>query len=148
MRKISKPATKKIARAKPVREVAYALSGLGATMYLIYSEVDFQKLKAKHGGLDGVQFNSLSRAMACTHLFDDANGERVAIIVLKKQQLMSFVDVFALLAHEAVHVWQDWCECVGEDSPAIEQEAYAIQGIAHALFTRYALDHPKNNLLI
>lgn len=50
----------------------------------------------------------------------------------------SSIDVAALLVHEAMHVWQAFCEHVGEKSPSDEFEAYSIQSIFHELMTAYA----------
>ena len=44
----------------------------------------------------------------------------------------------ALLVHEAVHVWQAFCEDIGEKSPSDEFEAYSIQSISYELMTAYA----------
>jgi hypothetical protein len=45
--------------------------------------------------------------------------------------------VVGLLIHEAVHVWRYMKKCVGEDKPACEQEAYAIQRISQDLIYGY-----------
>ena len=40
----------------------------------------------------------------------------------------------ALLAHEAVHVADEWLAALGEDSPGAEERAYMVQCIAEPLF--------------
>ena len=45
--------------------------------------------------------------------------------------------VSALLLHEAVHIFQEVKEMIGEHSPSKEFEAYAIQAISQRLFERY-----------
>jgi hypothetical protein len=46
-------------------------------------------------------------------------------------------EVAAMLAHEAVHVWQATCEFIGETNPGREQAAYAIQNIVYVLYQDY-----------
>jgi hypothetical protein len=48
------------------------------------------------------------------------------------------VQIAALLVHEAVHIWQQYCADIGEKEPASEQEAYAIQSISQTLMEEYA----------
>jgi hypothetical protein len=48
------------------------------------------------------------------------------------------VEIAGILVHEAVHIWQEYCDFYGEDKPGREQEAYAIQFIAHELMTEFA----------
>lgn len=48
------------------------------------------------------------------------------------------VEVAGLLIHEAVHIWQEWCEYYGEVAPGREQEAYAVQAIAQELMAEFA----------
>jgi hypothetical protein len=43
----------------------------------------------------------------------------------------------ALLAHEAVHVWQAILDDLNEDSPGSEIEAYGIQSLLHDLLVAY-----------
>lgn len=47
------------------------------------------------------------------------------------------VEVYALLAHEAVHVWQFLCEAILEHQPSPEFEAYTIQEITLNLCSEY-----------
>lgn len=74
-------------------------------------------------------------ALAQTHTLDnEANG--IACIVCMKPG-RSLLEAAPLLAHEAVHVWNRWRDHIGEDHPAEEQGAYAVQYITQALLTEY-----------
>lgn len=45
--------------------------------------------------------------------------------------------VYGLLVHEAVHVWQRIMEYIGESKPSDEFMAYGIQAIAQELMFAY-----------
>jgi hypothetical protein len=47
------------------------------------------------------------------------------------------LQVYGLLLHEAVHVWQIVKRRMGEREPSVEFEAYSIQSIAQDLFEMY-----------
>ncbi|KQD09668.1 hypothetical protein APD05_08510 [Acinetobacter nosocomialis] len=47
------------------------------------------------------------------------------------------IQVYGLLLHEAVHVWQKVKKLMGEKEPSPEFEAYSIQSIAQDLFEMY-----------
>lgn len=78
-----------------------------------------------------------NHADAATHFCISKSGETGAVICLKSDTPRAELVVFGLLVHEAVHVWQNWCDHVGELSPGAEQEAYAIQAIAQELMAEY-----------
>lgn len=43
------------------------------------------------------------------------------------------VELYGLLVHEAVHIWQQYCDFYGETTPGREQEAYAVQAVFQEL---------------
>lgn len=47
------------------------------------------------------------------------------------------IQVYGLLLHEAVHIWQIVKRRMGEREPSVEFEAYSIQAIAQELFKMY-----------
>ncbi|HAV3704902.1 TPA: hypothetical protein JIE85_003720, partial [Acinetobacter baumannii] len=47
------------------------------------------------------------------------------------------IQVYGLLLHEAVHIWQIVKRRMGEREPSSEFEAYSIQAIAQDLFKMY-----------
>jgi hypothetical protein len=72
-------------------------------------------------------------ANATTHFFD--GGECGAVVVcMKDYEFVDPIMVAGLLVHESVHVWQNYCDRIGEEFPSSEFEAYAIQTISQKLF--------------
>lgn len=84
-------------------------------------------------------FMKNSFAAATTHTFDiyrDGQlSDELYIVTLCPRQAskVSRAQVHALLAHEAVHVWQNVRERIGEKSPGRETEAYAVQHITQCM---------------
>lgn len=73
---------------------------------------------------------------ATTTLFNNyKNGYRVAIVTVRGG--FSTNVTADLLIHEAVHVWQDLREAIGEEKPSSEFEAYTVQNITAELFAAY-----------
>lgn len=78
------------------------------------------------------------RADATTHLLENQDHGLAAVVCLGDVSRRSPVDVAALLVHEAVHVWQAFCEHIGEKSPSDEFEAYSVQSISYELLSAFA----------
>lgn len=72
-------------------------------------------------------------ANATLHFFETGSGEKAAICCLGSMKGKTKEQVFSLLLHEAVHLWQIIKVCLGEKEPSPEFEAYAIQTIAQRL---------------
>lgn len=77
-------------------------------------------------------------ADASTHVCTNPDGHLACIVCLKDPGARSGVELAGILVHEAVHVWQNYAEHIGEDKPGVEQEAYAIQAISQELMQAYA----------
>lgn len=75
---------------------------------------------------------------ACTHTFRSSGGQLLCIVAvdLETAQQMDPIDVAALLAHEAVHVWQHTADFIGGELGR-EMPAYAIQNISAQLMRAY-----------
>lgn len=77
-------------------------------------------------------------ADATTHVFTgDAGGTR-NVVCIRTSPAQSSVSIAALLVHEAVHIWQGYCENIGEKEPSTEFEAYGIQMLSQYLLDAYA----------
>lgn len=77
-------------------------------------------------------------ANATTHSLSNPKGHRVCIVTMKDWEGRDPIEVAGLLIHEAVHIWQEYAESMGERNPGIEQEAYAIQGLSQTLLAEFA----------
>jgi hypothetical protein len=78
-------------------------------------------------------------ANATVHFFEKTNDiDKCAIVCLGRiPKATSREQVYGILVHEAVHIWQACRDDLGEKYPASEQEAYAIQRIAQSLMHSY-----------
>lgn len=76
-------------------------------------------------------------ANATMHTFE-LDGKTSCVVCIDGTDEWNAIEVAGLLIHEAVHVWQQYCEDIAERNPGIEQEAYGIQAIAQELLAEYA----------
>ncbi len=60
-----------------------------------------------------------------------------AVVQLGDTSERNLIEVYGLLLHKAVHVWQKIKKLMGEREPSVEFEAYSIQAIAQDLFKMY-----------
>jgi hypothetical protein len=75
-------------------------------------------------------------AHATAHFLE--RGDRgLAIVCIVPDKSRTREQVHALIAHEAVHVWQDVRRRIGEKEPSSEFEAYAVQSIVQDLLCDY-----------
>lgn len=75
---------------------------------------------------------------ATTHTFEHEKNGICCVVCLSSFKDRDPIEVAGLLVHEAVHVWQAYCNDIGEDRPGIEQEAYGVQAIAQELMAEFA----------
>lgn len=78
-----------------------------------------------------------ANADATAHHLSNPRGEAVVIVCMRDWETRSGIEVAGLLVHEAVHIWQEYCEMIGEERPGREQEAYAVQSIAQELMAEF-----------
>lgn len=79
---------------------------------------------------------STPQSDATAHYLDSWKGLAV-VVCMRGWRGRDPIEVAGLLIHEAVHVWQEYAERLGEVSPGREQEAYAIQSIAQELMAEF-----------
>lgn len=76
-------------------------------------------------------------ANATTHFLTNSDGRRATIVCIRHNPSRTGIQIAALLAHEAVHVFQRYCDYIGEDNPSDEFEAYCVQNIFQELAEGY-----------
>lgn len=109
----------------------------GPYLTLCLSEAEFDAVLKHCNVRDRPRFVSQG-ADATTHQMSNDRGETVSVICLADCEGRNPVEVAGLLVHEAVHVWQEYADQIGESSPGREQEAYAVQAIAQELMAEFA----------
>ncbi|CRX65494.1 hypothetical protein ABTF02_10115 [Acinetobacter baumannii] len=80
-------------------------------------------------------------AAQVSYYFDGA----YAVVQLGDTSERNHIEVYGLLLHEAVHVWQKIKKLMGEREPSSEFEAYSIQAIAQDLFKMYEESEVKSH---
>jgi hypothetical protein len=66
------------------------------------------------------------------------DGEWHAIVALRVELGRPGYQIAGMLCHEAVHIFQEHCRRIGEDTPSDEFAAWSIQHIAQLLMQDYA----------
>ena len=107
----------------------------GPYLTLCLSELEFHGVAKRLGIRTGGWLNA--RADATMHSFHGPRG-LCCVVCLGDMSGRTGVEVAGLLIHEAVHIWQQWCDEVGEHNPGAEQEAYGVQAVAQELMAEYA----------
>lgn len=92
---------------------------------------ELKRLKFK-GHLDGI----LNGAGATTHFIMNENNDKCAVVCLFDHS-HNLKQTYALLVHEAVHIFQEVLKEMREEDPSPEFEAYIIQKISQDLFYEY-----------
>lgn len=108
----------------------------GPFLALCLDEAEFTRA-CKHIKVQAPPFVCNEWSNATAHFFEGSHG-LTAVICLRDWQGREPVEVAGLLIHEAVHVWQEYADRIGERSPGREQEAYAVQAIAQELLAEFA----------
>jgi hypothetical protein len=88
-----------------------------------------------------IKFNSelgvTPNAGATTNFLTNDIGETSAIVCLFDYKGLDKKQIYALLCHEAVHIFQELCSQMNEEKPSKEFEAWTIQKISQDLFYEF-----------
>ena len=74
---------------------------------------------------------------ATTTILSNNDGDLMALVAVRTPSKLKPIEIACLLVHEAVHIWQEYCDNIGEHKPGSEQEAYAIQLLSKELMQEY-----------
>nr|WKF58821.1 hypothetical protein HUO10_003322 [Paraburkholderia busanensis] len=80
-------------------------------------------------------------ANACCHYFvNDVSGFETVAVCIDREKMNGKhpIEVACQIVHEAVHVFQECVEYIGEKNVGREFEAYSIQHISEQLMKSYA----------
>lgn len=121
-----------------VRWLDRRIAAAGPFLALCLSEQEFKAVVA-HLELDSkAPWISNNQSDATTHFFSTNKNQLACAVCISDCAGRDPVEVAGLLVHEAVHVWQEYADSIGERAPGREQEAYAIQSIAQELMAEFA----------
>ena len=112
----------------------------GPHLALVLSERDFHRAMG-HMKVPMGQRGSWVRtpqADATTHMLEHPERGIACVVALRVREGITGIQIAAMLVHEAVHIFQEWCLHYGEQRPSSEFEAYSIQTIAQRLMYSYA----------
>ena len=84
------------------------------------------------------EFLQTSHAGGTAHFIEKtSSSDFCTIVTMHPSKDRELEQVYGMLVHEAVHIWQAVKENIGESRPGSESEAYAIQSIAQSLMFSY-----------
>ena len=106
-------------------------------MALCLSEAEFKAaMKHLQCNTDAAWIKN-NHSHATAHYLESPRG-LTCVVCMRGYEGCNPVEVAGLLVHEAVHVWQHWCDDIGETNPGAEQEAHGVQALAQELLAEYA----------
>ena len=112
---------------------------------LCLNDKDFQKELKKLKIEEHVNFLLTDTANATAHFFTKDN-KTASVVCLGDVKGQTLEQVYAILVHEATHLWQAIKDEMGEKTPSIEFEAYSIQTLSQNLF--YSYKEQKRKVLL
>lgn len=104
---------------------------------LCLSEKKFRKELKALGADEDLPFVRNWHSAASAHTFTRPDSISVIVCMRPAPPGVERIQVYSLLVHEAVHIWQEIKENLGEANPSREFEAYSIQSIAQRLMYAY-----------
>lgn len=109
----------------------------GPYLSLCLSEEAFLQVMRKLNIKKGIPEWVSPGASATMHEATNSSGQLVCIVCMRDWEDRDPVSVAGVLVHEAVHVFQKYCEDIGEKTPSSEFQAYSIQYISQQLMNSF-----------
>ncbi|KYQ84262.1 hypothetical protein AWW72_10190 [Acinetobacter sp. NRRL B-65365] len=116
----------------PFQHIQYTLARNQLHMDLLFDDMQ-----------ESDQFLSIEGAAAQVDYYQEGT---YAVVQLGDTSGRVLIEVYGLLLHEAVHIWQRVKKLMGEREPSTEFEAYSIQAIAQDLFEMYEASEVKDGM--
>jgi hypothetical protein len=113
---------------------------VGPYLTLVVSDAEFQSA-CDHLGIpmaDRPRWIVNDHSDATVHLMTNKDAKDCHVVAVRLREGINGIQVAAMLVHEAVHIFQNFCESIGERTPSAEFEAYSIQAISQRLMEAYA----------
>lgn len=66
-----------------------------------------------------------------------SSSQRICLVTIRQDESYTIEQIYSMLTHEAVHLFQYVHNDIGEKQPSIEFEAYSIQQITQNLIESY-----------
>jgi hypothetical protein len=113
------------------------LHPMGPYLTLCLSEEEFH-LVLKHLKVSAKPDWVSPGAHATMHTFTKDRSASTCVVCLDDYKGRDPAEVVGMLAHEAVHVWQEHCRSINDRAPSDEAAAYGIQSIVQELVAEFA----------
>jgi len=108
----------------------------GPFFCLCLTEKEYKRQIKRCGIKNPSTFLNKNANATCHHL-TNSQGKLCCIVCLGDYSNHSNLEIYGLLIHEAVHIWQQFKDWMGEDKPSVEFEAYSIQAISQELIESF-----------
>lgn len=108
----------------------------GPFFCLCLSEKEYKK-QVKRLGINAPNNWLNENANATVHYLTNQECKLCCIVCLGDYTNRNLHEIYGLLIHESVHIWQQFKEWIGEKEPSREFEAYCIQAIAQELILSF-----------
>lgn len=114
--------------------------------YCLCVDEEQYRQELKRLGIKWPDSFTINASGATTHFITNAKHGIAALVTINLSPKRTLIEHYALLTHEAVHIFQEICDRLGEKNPSSEFEAYGIQRISLNLmyqFNQYLKKQPE-----